>query len=78
MKTSTTLANFVAAMLLHPEEQKKIQVELDDVVHHGVLAKFKDRDSLPILDAAWRESMRLNPSTPLGTMPSLYTRSFGE
>jgi len=77
-KTSTTLASFIATMLLHPEEQKKIQAELDDVLHYGVLPEFKDRDSLPILDAAWRESIRLHPSTPLGTMPSAHSPSFGE
>ena len=65
-------------MLLHPEEQKKIQAELDDVIHRGVPPEFKDRDSLPILDAAWRESIRLHPSTPLGTMSSPYFPSSGE
>jgi len=56
-------------MLLHPEEQKKIQAELDEVIHENVLPEFKDRDSLPHLDAAWRESIRLHPSTPLGVIP---------
>lgn len=58
-------------MLLHPHEQKKIQAELDEVIHDGVLPEFKDRDSLPLLDAAWRESIRMHPSTPLGMLPSL-------
>jgi len=70
-KTSSTLASFIATMLLHPGEQKKIQAELDEVIPHGVLPQFRDRDVLPVLDAAWRESIRLHPSTPLGKVPHL-------
>ncbi|KIM29959.1 hypothetical protein M408DRAFT_328406 [Serendipita vermifera MAFF 305830] len=64
--TASTLESFISMMLLHPDVQKKAQVELDRVIQPGVLPEFGDREALPYLDATWRESQRLNPSTPLG------------
>ncbi|KAG8833075.1 hypothetical protein FRC20_007746, partial [Serendipita sp. 405] len=64
--TASTFMSFIATMLLHPECQKKIQEELDTETAPDVLPKFDQRPQLRYLDAAWRESMRLNPSTPLG------------
>ncbi|KAG8808842.1 hypothetical protein FRC17_003749, partial [Serendipita sp. 399] len=64
--TASTFMSFIATMLLHPEVQSKIQEELDAETPPGTLPKFDQRPQLRYLDAAWRESMRLNPSTPLG------------
>lgn len=53
-------------MLLHPEAQAKVHAELDREIGPGVQPTFSDRPNLPYLDAAWRESKRMHPSTPLG------------
>lgn len=57
---------FIATILLNPAAQTKIQEELDREIATGTTPTFTDRPHLRYLDAAWRESMRLNPSTPLG------------
>ncbi|PVF96201.1 cytochrome P450 [Serendipita vermifera] len=62
--TASTFASFISMMLLNPHVQKKIHVELDQFGAHTFT--FEDRPDLPYLDAAWKESMRLNPSSPLG------------
>jgi cytochrome P450 len=51
-------------MLLNPHVQKKIHTELDQFGAHTFT--FEDRPSLLYLDAAWKESMRMNPGSPLG------------
>ena len=58
---------FIATMLLHPEVQKKAQMEMDQELGRDGLPTFTDREKLPYMDAVWRESVRMNPSTPLGT-----------
>jgi len=65
-KTTSTLASFISMMLLHPEEQTKIQLELDKYLTRTALPGASDISQLPYLDAALRESMRLNTSAPLG------------
>jgi cytochrome P450 len=64
LQTASTFANFLSMMLLNPQVQKKIHAELDQFGIHTFT--FEDRPSLPYLDAAWKESMRMNPSSPLG------------
>ncbi|EGO24745.1 hypothetical protein SERLADRAFT_449501 [Serpula lacrymans var. lacrymans S7.9] len=64
--TSSTLLVFVLAMLLHPEIQKKAQVEIDAVVGQGRLPDFDDRASMPYIDAIVRETLRWHPVVPLG------------
>ncbi|CAG7852728.1 SubName: Full=Related to cytochrome P450 CYP2 subfamily-Aspergillus oryzae {ECO:0000313/EMBL:CCA74614.1} [Serendipita indica DSM 11827] len=65
--TASTFASFISQMLLHPHIQKKIQAEIDAEAGLGdTLPSFEQRPQFRYLDAAWRESMRLNPSAPLG------------
>ncbi|PVF96202.1 cytochrome P450 [Serendipita vermifera] len=68
--TACTFATFLSMMLLHPLAQRQIQAELDRFGAHNIT--LDDRESLPYFNAAWNESMRLNPSSPLG-VPHLST-----
>ena len=53
-------------MVLHPEVQKKAQAEIDAVVGRDRLPDFRDRPSLPYINAIVKESSRWNLVTPLG------------
>ncbi|KDQ58240.1 hypothetical protein JAAARDRAFT_155938 [Jaapia argillacea MUCL 33604] len=62
---------FLLAMLLYPEEQKRIQEELDSVIGSERLPTFKDMESLPYLHNSVLESLRWKPVTPVGAPHSL-------
>jgi len=51
-------------MLMHPEAQRKIQDELDEIVGRGNAPTSSAVQSMQYLDAAWKESLRLNPPIP--------------
>lgn len=53
-------------MATNPEIQKKAQTEIDTVVGTLRLPEFKDRDSLPFVEALYREVLRWRPVLPLG------------
>lgn len=53
-------------MLMHPEVQKKIHDEMDQELDLNIDPTFKDKSRLTYFNAAWKEAMRLNPTTPLG------------
>ncbi|EJD43723.1 cytochrome P450 [Auricularia subglabra TFB-10046 SS5] len=57
-KTDQTLANFVTAMHIHPQVQKRVQDEMDSVLGRDVLPTLADRERLPYLDAVIKETMR--------------------
>ena len=59
---------FFLAMVLFPEVQAKAQAELDAVVGSGRLPSFDDRDSLPYINAVWKEVLRWHSVLPLGTV----------
>ena len=59
------------AMALYPEVQKKAQAEIDSVVGQNRLPTFKDRPSLPYINAIVKESMRWHVPAPLGAFLSL-------
>ncbi|KAF7346270.1 Cytochrome p450 [Mycena sanguinolenta] len=64
--TVSALASFFLAMALHPDIQKKAQTEIDTVVGTHRLPEFKDRPSLPYVEALYREVLRWRPVLPLG------------
>jgi cytochrome P450 len=66
-QTAKTLLIFLSTMLIHPNVQRRVHEEIDQEMASGSLPTLDDRSKLPYLDAAWRESRRLNPSSPLGT-----------
>ena len=53
-------------MVTHPEIQAKAQVEIDRVVGLDRLPSFEDRQSLPYIDAIYREVLRWKPPDPMG------------
>ncbi|KAJ7019331.1 cytochrome P450 [Mycena alexandri] len=64
--TLSALRAFIHMMVLHPDIQEKAQAELDAVVGDKRLPNFDDRESLPYIDALYREIMRLHGPAPLG------------
>lgn len=69
---TSTVHAFFLAMVLFPEVQVKAQAELDTVVGRERLPSFSDRDSLPYVNAVWKEVLRWHTVVPLGTVsPSL-------
>ncbi|KIK56315.1 hypothetical protein GYMLUDRAFT_47082 [Collybiopsis luxurians FD-317 M1] len=59
--TMSSISSFLLCMCLNPEVQRKGQEELDRVVGRDRLPTFKDRHSLPYVEAIYREVMRLHP-----------------
>ncbi|XP_077977891.1 steroid 17-alpha-hydroxylase/17,20 lyase-like [Glandiceps talaboti] len=62
---------FLVEMILHPEIQKKIHQEIDEVVGVERRPVYADHDNLPYLKAAMYETLRLHSIVPL----SLYHRT---
>lgn len=58
MKTSSVLQTFMLAMTLSPEAQKRGQEEIDRVIGNDRLPDFEDRESLPYVDAIYKECLR--------------------
>jgi cytochrome P450 len=53
-------------MALHPDIQKKAQIEIDTSTGAHRLPEFEDRPSMPFVEALYREVMRWKPPVPLG------------
>lgn len=64
--TTSALTTTILAMVLFPEAQKKAQEEIESVIGGDRLPQFSDRESLPYIEAFYREVMRWHPATPLG------------
>ncbi|KAJ7177177.1 cytochrome P450 [Mycena filopes] len=66
--TWSVLTLFILAMVLHPECQIKAQLELDGVLGGAVarLPAFEDRKDLSYVECILQETLRWQPSTPLG------------
>lgn len=52
-------------MAKHPEVQRKAQEEIDSIIGPDRLPSLNDRESLPYMEAVYREIMRWKPVTPL-------------
>jgi len=64
--TMSVISSFLLAITLHPDVQAKGRAEIDRVVGRDRLPTFEDRQSLPYIESIYRETMRMNPSVPLG------------
>ena len=64
-KMVACLCQFIMAMALHPEVQKRVQKEIDDVVGRDRLHTFQDRESLPYMECVFKESLRWGTPAPL-------------
>ncbi|KAF8876786.1 cytochrome P450 [Gymnopilus junonius] len=58
--------SFFYAMATFPEFQKKAQVEIDRIIGPERLPEYNDRESLPYVEAMYRELFRWRPPGPLG------------
>ncbi|KAE9406650.1 cytochrome P450, partial [Gymnopus androsaceus JB14] len=63
--TASSISSFILAMVLHRDVQAKGQEEIDRVLGSDRLPTFGDRQSLPYVEAIYREVMRLHPPFPL-------------
>lgn len=75
-KSVSVLSTFFLAMILHPEAQKKAQEEIDAVIEQDRMPDFRDRQSLPYVDALLLEVLRWQPALPLGNNRCLYIAIF--
>ena len=63
-------------MALHPNAQRKSQVEIDKVVGAGNLPGFADRERLPYLECILKEVLRWSPPAPLSKHVSYFLFDF--
>ncbi|KAG0706592.1 cytochrome P450 [Suillus ampliporus] len=64
--TSTAICTTFMAAACFPEEQAKVQAELDAVVGRHRAPTFADHNSLPCLQAFISEALRWRPPAPVG------------
>ncbi|TFK27924.1 cytochrome P450 [Coprinopsis marcescibilis] len=64
--TTASIDNFIIAMILHPEIQRKAQQEMDTVVGRDRLPEFTDEAKMPYLAAVIKELVRWRPVSNIG------------
>ncbi|THU79537.1 cytochrome P450 [Dendrothele bispora CBS 962.96] len=64
--TVSAISTFIFAMSLNPHVQTKAKEEINNVLGVGKIPQFSDRESLPYVEAIYREVMRWHPALPLG------------
>ncbi|KAH8721676.1 cytochrome P450 [Ilyonectria robusta] len=64
--TATTINNWILAMTLFPEEMKKAQEEIDNVIGSGRLPEWEDEKDLPFVRATIKETLRWRPVNKFG------------
>ncbi|XP_050395928.1 cytochrome P450 1A1 [Patella vulgata] len=64
--TRQTITWTILLLVTHPEIQKKVQDELDQVLDAGQAPTLGDRERLSYTEAVLHESMRLCPVLPIG------------
>ncbi|KAJ7133367.1 cytochrome P450 [Mycena epipterygia] len=72
--TYSTVINFILAMALYPEVQRRAHEELDKLIPDR-LPTIGDRESTPYLNAVLKETLRWHPSLPLG-LPHRSSKDF--
>ncbi|XP_077908773.1 cytochrome P450 2D17 isoform X2 [Ictidomys tridecemlineatus] len=71
--TSTTLAWALLLMILHPDVQRRVQQEIDEVIGQVRQPEMGDRDRMPFTMAVIHEVQRFGDLVPLG-LPHSTTR----
>uniref|UniRef100_A0A8D1Y5D5 Cytochrome P450 n=1 Tax=Sus scrofa TaxID=9823 RepID=A0A8D1Y5D5_PIG len=64
--TSTTLAWALLLMILHPDVQRRVQQEIDEVIGHARQPEIKDQALMPFTLAVLHEVQRFGDIVPLG------------
>lgn len=62
------ITHVIKYLMHHPRVMNKVQNEIDNVVGTGRLVTWEDRKNMPYLEAAIRETMRIETITPLGVI----------
>ncbi|CEL63849.1 O-methylsterigmatocystin oxidoreductase OS=Aspergillus parasiticus GN=ordA PE=3 SV=1 [Rhizoctonia solani AG-1 IB] len=70
--TISAVATFFALMNAHPEVQAKAQAEMARVIGNDRLPTYADRESLPYIEAVYKEVLRWHPIVPIG-VPHVFT-----
>ena len=65
-QSSSPLEMFIYIASKFPEAQKRAQAEIDRVIGNDRLPTFSDRQSLPYVEAFFREVLRWVPVLPIG------------
>ncbi|KAM6162472.1 cytochrome P450 2D17-like isoform 2-T2 [Erethizon dorsatum] len=73
MTTSATLAWALLLMILHPDVQRRVQQEIDEVIGQGRRPEMGDQAHMPFTNAVIHEVQRFRHIGPLGT-PHMTTR----
>ncbi|KAA1476669.1 cytochrome P450 [Dentipellis sp. KUC8613] len=63
--TVSTTLTAILGLLLHPHVQDRARQEIDRVIGRHRLPTYEDRDSLPYIEAIYREALRWHPVFPL-------------
>ena len=66
--TANTLRWALIYMSIYPQEQRRLQSQLDEVLGRERLPNMADRQRLPLLEAVIEETNRLCSLTPTGVM----------
>ncbi|CAE6435045.1 unnamed protein product [Rhizoctonia solani] len=64
--TVAAISTFFIAMMHYPEIQKAAQSEIDKIIGTDRLPSFTDHDSLPYVEAVYKEVLRWQPLAPIG------------
>ncbi|XP_013390825.1 cytochrome P450 2H1 [Lingula anatina] len=64
--TATTLRWSLVHMVNHPDVQKRVQQEIDQVIGQGRVAKMEDKARMPFTEATILEVFRLSTVVPMG------------
>ncbi|QRV91232.1 cytochrome P450 family protein [Ceratobasidium sp. AG-Ba] len=64
--TVSSVSFFFAHMVHHPDIQAAAQAEIDRVVGTQRLPTYSDRESLPYVEALFKEVLRWHPAAPFG------------
>ncbi|TFY55722.1 hypothetical protein EVG20_g9214 [Dentipellis fragilis] len=70
--TVAAVTGGVLALLLHPQVQRRAQKEIDTVVGRDRLPGYEDRQSLPYVEAVYREVLRWMIVAPLSLPHAAY------
>ena len=71
--TASAMMSFMLCIVLHPEQLRKLQQELDEVVGDSRLPDFDDIPNLPRVRAVVKETLRWRPVTA-GGIPHFSTK----
>jgi len=66
------MGTFFLTMAMNPEVQKRARQEIDSITAGDRLITLDDRDSLPYVEAVFREVLRWRPVLPLGVAHCAY------